>query len=241
MRLIPILLGLALMPHATTASSQSEPVPTSTQTALLHGLARSHASMNKMAAALEQQGHEVCNIDYPSRKHTIETLAAHHVLPALQACFGDPLPRLNFVTHSLGGIILRQLRRMGEVPKIGRAVMLGPPNHGSEVVDTLGNWRAFHWLNGPAGQQLGSGADSLPLALGPADFPLGIIAGRFTINPLLSLMIPGPDDGKVSLQSARLEGMQDYLVVSVSHPFLMKNGKVIDQTLGFLQNGRFQH
>lgn len=233
---LPLLACLAM----TLPSDASAEQPGSQKTVLLHGLARSHRSMQRLNDALQAQGHEVCNVDYPSRRHSIETLATQHVLPAIQDCYGTPLPRLNFVTHSLGGIIVRTLRQQGELDQIARVVMLGPPNQGSEAVDHLRSWAAFEWLNGPAGQQLGTGDESWPRRLGAADFELGIIAGSFSINPILSLMIPGDDDGKVSLQSARLEGMSDYRVMPVSHPFLMKNRKVIAQTLHFLNTGQFQ-
>lgn len=230
------VLSMTVYPPANAATDTN----TSSKTVLLHGLARSHTSMQRLAETLQAQGHKVCNVDYPSRHHDIQTLATQHVLPAIQACFGTPLPRLNFVTHSLGGIIVRTLRAQDELDKIARVVMLGPPNHGSEAVDQLRSWAPFQWLNGPAGQQLGTDAAAWPQQLGAADFQLGVIAGSFSINPILSLMIPGDDDGKVSLDSARLEGMRDYRVMHVSHPFLMKNRKVIAQTLHFLAHGQFE-
>lgn len=233
------LLACLPMILPTTATAASSAHGLSSKTVLLHGLARSNSSMQRLAEQLQNQGHKVCNVDYPSRHYDIETLATQHVLPAIHACFGTPLPALNFVTHSLGGIIVRTLRAQGKLEKIARVVMLGPPNHGSEVVDKLHSWAAFSWLNGPAGQQLGTADDAWPQQLGPADFELGIIAGDFSINPILSMMIPGDDDGKVSLASARLEGMTDYRIMSVSHPFLMKNRKVIEQALYFLDNGQF--
>lgn len=221
--------------YAEQAMPENQP-----HTVLLHGLARSSTAMNKLASELEGAGHRVCNIDYPSRHHAIEVLAHQYVLPALHKCFGPSLPKLNFVTHSLGGIILRQLRHDGALADIGRAVMLGPPNGGSEVVDKLGGLAPFRWLNGPAGAQLGTAADSVPNSLGPADFELGIIAGNFSINLILSTFIPGDDDGKVSLTSAQLQGMRDSIVLPVSHPFLMKNQLAIVQTLHFLAHGKFK-
>ena len=230
--------GLALLFCSTPVLSK--PQVAQAHTVLLHGLARSSSSMQKLAQYLEQHGHAVCNIDYPSRHHPIEELAHQHVLPAIQACFDKPPEQLNFVTHSLGSIILRQLRQDGALPQIGRAVMLGPPNGGSEVVDKLAGLAPFQWLNGPAGSQLGTAAASVPNQLGPVDFPLGIIAGDFSINLILSLLIPGDDDGKVSLKNTRVAGMQEHIVVPVSHPFLMKNTQVMQQALHFLDQGYFE-
>ncbi|HAD32153.1 MAG TPA: alpha/beta hydrolase, partial [Methylophaga sp.] len=186
-------------------------------------------------------GYKVCNIDYPSRKHRIENLTSEFVVPEIQQCFGDVLTPLHFVTHSLGGIIVRQLAVEHQQIKIGRVVMLSPPNQGSEVVDKLGTWGLFEWINGPAGKQLGTTEDAIPNQLGPATFELGIITGNRSINLILSTLIPGPDDGKVSIKNARLDGMQDFLVVEQTHPFIMANDTVQSQTLHFLQNGTFQH
>lgn len=208
---------------------------------LLHGLARTAASMSTMASQLNEAGYTVCNIEYPSRQHRVESLANEFVVPEIKKCFLDPLMTINFVTHSLGGIIVRQIANENPSINIGRVVMLSPPNQGSEVVDKLGTWGLFKWLNGPAGKQLGTAENALPKQLGPADFELGIIAGNRSINLILSTLIPGPDDGKVSIENTKLEGMQDFLVVEQAHPFIMRNTLVHSQTLHFLKNGHFQH
>lgn len=227
-----LLMSLALSASPGLAAGPGSVV-------LLHGLARSATSMQPMARQLEQAGFRVCNIDYPSRHHAIEVLAAEHVLPQISACqMRHPGP-VHLVTHSLGGIIARHLAATRALEAIGRVVMLGPPNAGSEVVDRIGSWRLFQALNGPAGRQLGTGSSSLPRQLGPADFEVGVIAGRRTVNPLLSLMIPGPDDGKVSVASARLEGMRDFIVLPVTHPLMMRSRLVIRHTIHFLRHGRF--
>ena len=197
--------------------------------------------MSKMAEVLRSQGFDVCNIDYPSREHPLDELAANHVAPAVESCFPNDDAPIHFVTHSLGGIVVRQLAMTSAVPRMGRVVMLSPPNHGSEVVDKLGNWPMFGWLNGPAGKDLGTAADASPTRLGPATFELGIITGARTINPFLSMMIPGDDDGKVSIENAKLTGMKDFMVVRCSHPFIMKSDRAIEQTVEFLKNGAFRH
>ena len=204
---------------------------------LLHGLARSASSMEPLAEFLGEQGYEVVNVDYPSRHYTIEELADVAVPAALDQC-GDA-GRVHFVTHSMGGILVRQYLAHHQLDDLGRVVMMGPPNQGSEVVDKLGTLPAFEWLNGAAGLQLGTGPDSLPLALPPADFELGIIAGTASINPMLSTMIPGDDDGKVSVVRAQLEGMNDFLTVPATHTFLMQNDEVMRQVAYFLSHGSF--
>ncbi len=228
------LLGLGVQASASAPASPDTP-----PVILLHGLARTSGSMTPMAERLAQAGFAVCNIDYPSRHHRIEVLSTEHVLPRIRKCLGPEPAAPHFVTHSLGGIIVRQLAATGALPAIGRVVMLGPPNGGSEVVDSLGDWALFNAINGPAGRQLGTAPDALPRQLGPPPFETGIIAGSFSINPLLSLLIPGEDDGKVSLASARLDGMRDFRVMPVSHPLMMRNTAVIEQTIHFLHHGRF--
>ncbi len=118
--------------------------------------------------------------------------------------------------------------------------MLGPPNQGSQVVDTLRNFPGYQWINGPAGMQLGTDPESVPLMLGRADFELGIIAGTKSINLILSTLLPSPDDGKVSVENTKLEGMRDHVAISVSHPFLMKDALAIQQTIYFLRHGNFR-
>lgn len=207
---------------------------------LLHGLARSSSSMNKMETALQKQGFHTCNIDYPSTKHCIERLASDHILPKIKECAGNLDTPIDFVTHSMGGILVRYLARHRLIPDIGRVVMLSPPNKGSEVVDILGDNWLFEYINGPAGKQLGTDASSLPRQLGDAAFEVGIITGSRSINLILSLMIHGDDDGKVSIEHAKLQGMKDFLVLPSSHPFIMKSKKAIEQTLHFLNHGMFQ-
>ncbi len=195
--------------------------------------------MSRMARSLELAGYHVCNVSYPSRKHPIEVLTAEFVEPAVRACVSGEPKTVHFVTHSLGGIIVRQLAESEKDLKIGRVVMLSPPNHGSEVVDRLGKMTLFKWLNGPAGLQLGTDDASLPQVLGPASFDVGIITGKRSINLILSSLIPSTDDGKVSIESAKLAGMADFCVIASSHPFIMRDEQAIEETLLFLSEGKF--
>jgi pimeloyl-ACP methyl ester carboxylesterase len=206
---------------------------------LLHGLARSAGSMAELAEFLAERGYQVVNVDYPSRHYRIEELADVAIPAALDQCTTPG--KVHFVTHSMGGILVRQYLAHHRLDNLGRVVMLAPPNQGSEVVDTLGTVPGFEWWNGEAGLQLGTGPESLPLALGPANFDLGIIAGTASINPMLSTIIPGEDDGKVSVERARLEGMSDFLTVPATHTFLMQNQEVMHQVAHFLREGQFRH
>jgi pimeloyl-ACP methyl ester carboxylesterase len=206
---------------------------------LLHGLARTAKSMQRLERALQQQGYYVVNAGYDSRHNDIETLAVAAIEPALKIC--PSAQPVHFVTHSLGGILVRQFLAHHHIDNLGRVVMLGPPNKGSEVVDKLRNVPGFHFINGDAGLQLGTGATSVPNQLGRADFDVGIIAGTRSVNLILSSLIPGTNDGKVSVRNTRLEGMNDHLEMAVTHPFMMRNDAVIEQVIHYLETGEFKH
>jgi len=215
------------------------PSPGTEVVVLLHGLARSDASMAKMATALQLEGYTVLNVNYPSRTATIEELAGKVIGDAMDNPAVKTAQKIHFVTHSLGGILVRQYLKTTRLDRLGRVVMLGPPNQGSEVVDLLGDTSLFQAINGPAGKQLGTGADSVPNRLGPVDFDLGVIAGDRSINWINSFMIPGPDDGKVSIERTKVAGMKAHLVIHATHPYLMKNSRAIRDTIHFLRYGRF--
>lgn len=195
--------------------------------------------MAKMQRALAEAGYMVWNVDYPSRSAPIQTLADDAIGKAIAHCRENGASKIDFVTHSLGGILVRSYLARHTVPELGRVVMLAPPNQGSEVVDRLGWLFLFKWINGPAGNELGTDKDSAPNRLGPARFPVGIIAGDRSINWINSLLIPGPDDGKVSVQRAKLAGMSDFLVLHTTHTFIMRNDEAIRQTIQFLRTGKF--
>ena len=206
---------------------------------LLHGIVRTSRSMHKIEESLSERGYKVTNWSYPSRRKAISVLADESIPRALESCDAPEIERINFVTHSMGGILIRYYLANNTIDSLGRVVMLSPPNQGSELVDFWSEWPGFELINGPAGYELGTDSNSLPLQLGPANFDVGIITGKNTTNPLFSIMIPGDDDGKVSVERARLEGMADFLIVPEAHSFIMRDNAVIRQTAHFLEYGRF--
>jgi pimeloyl-ACP methyl ester carboxylesterase len=215
-----VICGLLIM-HTMIPTQASEGV------VLLHGLARTPRSMARIERDLMQAGYVVALSEGVFDR--IRESAP------LRAC-----TRVHFVTHSMGGIVLRDMVSKHRIERLGRVVMLGPPNQGSELVDRLGSWRLFRWINGPAGQQLGTGPDLLPNRLGPVDFELGVIAGDRSINWINSGMIPGADDGKVSVERTKIAGMKDHLVVHTTHPTMLSHRTVISAVRRFLKTGAFR-
>jgi triacylglycerol lipase len=206
---------------------------------LLHGLGRTQRSMRTLATHLGDAGFDVINIDYPSRCHPIEELASI-VGEHLRLAGIDTRESVHFVTHSLGGILVRWLHREGRIKNIGRVVMLSPPNRGSEVADNVKRYWLFRKILGPPIRQLGTDQDAIPSRLGPVDFELGVITGSKSLNPLFSYWVPGHDDGKVSTERAKVAGMKDFLVLPHSHGFIMNSPEVVEQVIYFLQNGQFK-
>jgi triacylglycerol lipase len=205
---------------------------------LLHGLGRTERSMDPLAKALEAAGYRVVNLGYPSRRYPIPVLV-DSLAAELDACCGDDPEPIRFVTHSLGGILLRAYGELRGADRVGRVVMLSPPNQGSQVVDELPEG-LLRLVLGPAALQLGTDSASVPLQLPPVTFELGIITGDATVNPLFSFWLPGEDDGKVAVESAFVEGADDFLVVPYSHTFIMRRDQVISQTIAFLETGAFE-
>lgn len=194
--------------------------------------------MDTMAQALAAAGYRVVNLDYPSTEISIGETSAL-LDQTIEDCCSQSGDEVHFVTHSLGGIIVRFHLDRHPREDLGRVVMLSPPNSGSEVVDALGDFELFESAFGPAAQELSTEDDSVPRQLGPVDFELGIITGNRSINPVFSWMIPGDDDGQVSVDGARIEGMADFLVVPHTHTFIMNSPEVIRQTVHFLEHGSF--
>jgi len=196
--------------------------------------------MKKLEGALAAAGDSVRNIDYPSRKLDIDGLS-DLLGKELEACCAKGVSKVHFVTHSLGGIVVRYYLEKHDPENLGRVVMLSPPNSGSELADLLHDVPLAEAYTSESRLQLGTEENSVPRQLGPVDYDLGIITGDRSIVPVFSWIIPGPDDGMVSVQSAQVEGMSDFIVVPHSHTFIMNSPEVISQVTHYLENGKFDH
>jgi triacylglycerol lipase len=206
---------------------------------LLHGLGRSSFSMKRIQWTLQKAGYQVVNVSYPSRRYSVEWLSENYLKEVIATKVPDGAKQVHFVTHSMGGILLRQYLAHHTVTNLGRVVMMAPPNHGSALDDTLRKRAIGRWILGPAGCELGTAANDLPQRLGPVDFPLGVIAGDVSLNPLFSRALEPPDDGKVTVESTKIAGMSDFVVVHYSHTWMMWRGHTLQYIMAFLREGNF--
>jgi pimeloyl-ACP methyl ester carboxylesterase len=206
---------------------------------LLHGISRTARSFRRMRAAIEDAGLATLNQDYASRRKALEALA-EDIHPAIDRFAENIEGSVHFVCHSMGGLLARVYLARHRPKHLGRVVMLGTPNGGSEIADRLKNLGAYRAFFGPAGQQLGTRRDAaIDELLPPVDYPVGVIAGNRSIYPITSAFLPKPHDGRVSVENTRLEGMADHIVIGASHPWLVRNGEAIEQTIAFLKGGKF--
>ncbi|HEX2854571.1 MAG TPA: alpha/beta fold hydrolase [Opitutaceae bacterium] len=209
---------------------------------LLHGIGLRSWTLCRLERALERDGYRVVNLTYPSRTMPIEKIGREW-LPAKMRERGVGEGPLYFVSHSMGGIVIRMwLRECGVPANLRRVVMLAPPNLGSAVADRMKNFAPYRWFLGENGLRLGTGENSVPRSLGPwpaGAAELGVIAGDYSINPLFSAWLREPNDGAVAVANTRLEGMSDFLVLHRSHTMLPWRGETLKQVSAFLRHGHF--
>jgi triacylglycerol esterase/lipase EstA (alpha/beta hydrolase family) len=204
---------------------------------VLHGIFRTHRSMAGLARFLEQSGYRTLNLGYPSTKQPIEQLA-DTIHPRISEFAGNG-GRLHFVGYSMGGLLARAYIHKYAPSQLGRVVMIGTPNQGSEVADFIRNWGLYKKLYGPAGQQLVTDQSAFRDIFGEVRYELGVIAGLRPIDPIGSRIIGKPNDGKVSVESTKLAAMKDHTLVACSHTFFPSNKTAWRQTLAFLNDGKF--
>lgn len=243
MKKIALLLQVVLMlcpPLAAGAEALDKNRSGTEWVILLHGLGRSSRSLARLEADLAGQGYSVLNLDYPSLKYPIAYLAEEVLHPEVARLSAASSVKIHFVTHSMGGIVVRYYLKRHDVPSLGRVVMLAPPNQGSELADLVMKSVLFKKFTAPAGRELGTDMEGLPRRLGGPDFELGVIAGSRSYNPVNSLLLEGPDDGTVTVESTRTPGLADFIVLPCSHNSIVRDRKAIGQVIYFLRHGTFQ-
>lgn len=207
---------------------------------ILHGLGRSAWSMISINDALQNEGYTVWNKTYPSRSASIEVLASTHIQKGINHCRKKQTERIHFVTHSMGGILIRQFLSETVIEELGNIVMISPPNKGSEIIDEFMHFALFRWVIGPAGLQLGVGDKSVPRHLSPIlPTTVGVITGNVSKDPWFSEYLPGEDDGKVTVESAKLSKMADFRVYPLSHTYIIHNASVVSDVIEFIHFGHF--
>jgi len=214
---------------------------------LIHGLMRTRWSMKRLERFFIKNGYHTLNISYASLISPIPDIALT-VLPKLinkKIVKNNEIKKIHFVTHSLGGIIVRyyfsHLSEVHTACKNGKIIMIAPPNQGSELAQ---KWRSQFWFKysqGPAGQALGTDAHAIIHQLKPLKNDTGIIAGNRSNNPVTSYFLPSINDGIVTVASTKLPEMKDHITLPYSHTFICDKKKVRDQILYFLKESKFQH
>ena len=118
--------------------------------------------------------------------------------------------------------------------------MRGVPNYGARMADHLKGNLLFRLIYGHAGQQLRSDPEGFISNLPVPKFEFGVIAGQAGTPRGFNPLVPGDDDGTVSVESTRLSGATDFATVRAGHSFLMFNSQVIEWTSRYLKHGHFR-
>jgi pimeloyl-ACP methyl ester carboxylesterase len=196
--------------------------------------------LRRLETVLQRAGLATLNLDYASRKKPLDQLA-EDIHPAIASFVARQSGPIHFVTHSMGGLLARVYIARYRPARLGRVVMLGTPNGGSEIADWLKDVAWYRTFFGPAGLQLLTKVDPTLTALPALDYPVGIIAGNRFLDPISGLLLlPWPNDGRVSVASSRLADMADHTTVKASHMGLLVHPTAIRQTIAFLRDGRFE-
>ena len=223
---------------ASTGCSSTPPTDAET-VIVVHGLGRTPASMAILVSRLENAGFGVINFGYPSRSEPIEALVERLESEVGQCCISEA-ETVHFVTHSMGGVLVRSYLSQRPEAHQGRVVMLSPPSQGSEIIDAFSDSDLLRSILGPAALLLGTDSAGIANQLEPVRFSLGVITGTRSLDPIGSWLIPGPDDGKVGVDRAAVEGAADFIALPATHTFIMNRSDVAEEVVHFLRNGRFQ-
>lgn len=208
---------------------------------MLHGLWRSVRAMQPLANHLNKSGYTTINMPYPSFRYDLEDLA-HNILHRIRLWL-DKGKKIHFVTHSLGGVVLRKVIEMLEpqdLSKVGRVVMLAPPHQGSEIIDWLGEspLKLFKGVLGPASNFLSTKYMSAEKAEFCSDIDALIIMGDKSSLPFFRTLLEDSNDGIVSVEKGRLLGTNYFKIIEADHTFISSNSKVMDTVSRFIRIGK---
>lgn len=238
MRFILSVLFCLLLAMPSAMAATPDTAAPDDYVVLLHGIGRSSSAMAKMEKDLTRRGYTVLNVNYDSRTYDIATLA-ERMHADIEKFNADKTRKIHFAGHSMGALVIRAYLARHKPDNMGRLVAIGSPDKGSEVADFLARFKLYHYFYGPAGGQLTTTA-SLSDIIGKPDYETGVIAGDRTIDPLSSLIIPGNDDGKVSINSTHIDGQKDHVVLHANHATMPMNAAVIIETAHFFRYGFFK-
>lgn len=205
---------------------------------LLHGIFRTSRGMRGLARFLSQQGFKVLNINYPSTKFSLEELVVI-IDKEIRNCRIEQYARVHFVAFSMGGLLVRAYLNKHKIANLGKVVFIGTPNSGSEIADFLKNNKFYKKVFGPAGQQLTTDQSNFIHIIGVPDYEFGVIAGNIPLDIISGMIIGKPNDGKVSIESTKLKGMKDHIVLKVTHPLMIRSRRLWNQVLYFLEHSCF--
>lgn len=207
---------------------------------LLHGFARSSSSLKKINDRLTENGYKTININYPSRKYQIFQLAEQFIIPKIENEI-KLCSKVHFVGYSMGGIITRYILANYRPTNLGRVVLIGSPNNGTEIIQNFEKYKWFREIFGPAVLDLGINSEFLKTLPPIVNYETGVISGNFSINPITSLfLIKGADDGTVSVESTKIDGMKSHFIVNTTHYLLPYNDEVVEEVEYFIRNGNFR-
>jgi hypothetical protein len=233
-----ILAGLIVVTTANAVFFQKDKVPVNKEIiVLLHGLGRGTTSMWLLASRLEDAGYYVHRVGYSSLDQRPDEIL-QDISKQINECCRDHEQPVHFVGHSLGGLMIRAYLQDNEVDNLGRVVLLGTPNNGTEAADHFSDGWLMKIL-GPTANALGTDDESFPNSLAPPYYPVGIIAGKLN-SRLNDQVVPGEDDGLVSIESTKIDGMTDFIVIETGHSMMRYDSEVADQTVAFIKFGAFK-
>ncbi len=208
---------------------------------LAHGLARSGNAMWKLAGRIEEAGYHVCVIDYSTIGQSLDSMLSE-TQDEIDQCLNNE-NRVHFVGHSLGGLVIRSYlekhQNFVDSKRLGEVVLMGTPNHGSEVADHF-DGRLLMDIAGGTSQSLVTGERSLGEIIGAPSYEAGVIAGTNS-NGATNRFFDGPNDGLVSVDSSKVANMKDFITIDVGHSIMRYDADVAEQTIHFLQYGQFDH